>query len=247
MHEPIYDEIREQTSLFSVIDENEDSNMSLETLREPKSLFSDYEDLEPPSVQSDHQTDEKTQKVTFWRRQFRREITTKQRKFDWVFGVALPIICFAFDPIVFRGGIDDGGWLGDYRLFAYVLSIVSIMSMAAWLLWSEKLGSLVPFLAGLFAVSSAVSFLVGLALLPLSSLGLILLIGVLGFTPLLSSFVYLRNSYRAYFIHDLFGETKYTTRAFILAAIFGLITPFVIHQQFTVRMAVPDELTFTAD
>lgn len=247
MRDHLLDEIREQKSLFGVIDENEETPMMIEEFREPKSLFADTEDIETGSVQLSQPEAEATEKVPFWQRQFRPTVSPKQNKFDWTFGVVLPIICFAFDPVVFRGGIDGSGWLGRFTLFAYVLSIVSIMSMAAWLLWREKLGGLIPFLAGLFAVGSAVSFLVGLALFPISLIGLIILIGALGFTPLLSSFVFLRNSYRAYFTYDLFGETKYTIRAFVLAAVFSLITPFVIHQQFTVALEIPIELRDPAD
>ena len=39
----------------------------------------------------------------FWRRQFQIESTTGQKKFDWIFGVIMPVICFVFDPIVFKG------------------------------------------------------------------------------------------------------------------------------------------------
>jgi hypothetical protein len=228
-----YEEVLEQRPLFGVIDEIEETPMTLEEIREPKSLFCDHDEEESTAVSYISPDDPVVEKEPFWQRQFSVEVTKGQTEFDWTFGVILPIICFAFDPIVFRGG-RDGEWLGRFTLFAYVLSIVSIMSMAAWLLWREKLGPLIPFLAGLFAAGSFISLLVGLALLPISLIGLILLVGALGFTPLFTSFVFLRNAHRAYFSYDLFGETKYTTRAFMLAAMFSLITPFVIHQQFSV-------------
>ncbi len=39
----------------------------------------------------------------FWRRQFQKESTALQKNSDWFFGVILPVICFVFDPIVFKG------------------------------------------------------------------------------------------------------------------------------------------------
>ena len=47
-----------------------------------------------------------TPKPGFWRRQFGSNVTTKQKGFDWTVGVVLPLICFLFDPIVFRDGVD---------------------------------------------------------------------------------------------------------------------------------------------
>lgn len=218
--------------------------MELEEIREPKSLFSDFEEGNSEAFLIESEEIPTLIKPTFWQRQFLPQTTAKQTRFDWVFGVILPIICFAFDPIVFRDGDALGMWLGKFQVFAYVLSIASIMSMAAWLLWRERLGWAIPFLAGLFAAGSVVSLIVGIALLPLSLLGLIILIGVLGFTPFFTAFVYLRNSYRALYRYDLFGETKYSVRAFILAAVFGVIIPFVIHQQFPLTEEMSVEIFY---
>ena len=96
----------------------------------------------------------------FFARQFASAPTLSQRKFDWTFGVLLPIVCIAADPIVFRN------WGGDaidvlfprYQIFSYILSSVSIMAMAAWLLWGKKLGELRPFLGGFFLVAAMAIF-----------------------------------------------------------------------------------------
>jgi len=136
--------------------------------------------------------------MRFWTRQFHLEPTSRQRRFDWAFGVVLPTICVAADPIVFSSFLGEGdALLARYKIFAYLLSSVSIMAMAAWLLWGQRLGGLRPILGGLFMAGSAISLIVGLILLPFSLIGMLLLIGFLGFTPLFSSFVYFRNSVRA--------------------------------------------------
>lgn len=166
----------------------------------------------------------------FLERQFLQSPTSGQHKFDWTFGVVLPVVCIAADPIVFRStlGIDDP-LLERYKVFAYVLSSVSIMAMAGWLLWGNRLGELRPFLGGLFFVAAAISTLVGLILFPFSLIGSIMLIGALGFTPLFSGFVFVRNAVRTFdgATDDL--PKRYVFRAMSLAALYALVVPFVLN------------------
>ncbi len=176
-------------------------------------------------------------KPKFLQRQFSAVPTLSQRKFDWYFGVGLPIVCIAADPIVFRSGgffepiLENGGHalLQKYQIFAYALSSFSILAMAAWLLWGSKLGELRPFLGGLFLVAAAISTTVGIILFPFSLLGSIVLIGMLGFTPLFSGFVFLRNSFRALESSAEDMPLKYVARAAMLAVIYALVVPFVLN------------------
>lgn len=161
----------------------------------------------------------------FWRRQFQKKATAKQIKFDWFFGVFLPVICFVFDPIIF----EDKDFLGNYKAFAYLLSFVSVMAMSAWLIWGEKLKWLNAFLAGLFIVGSFISFGIGIIIFPISLIGLIVLIGALGFTPLFSAIVFLRNSIRAYRAAKPFLEKKILVYSFLLSALFTAVIPSVIN------------------
>jgi len=226
-----YDEIREQKSFLGVLNSDNDDRIEDDTtemtyeIREPKSLFVESEEESPLSP-----TSKIANNVTFWPRQIQKESTSGQRKFDWIFGVALPIICFAFDPVIF--GLDGAGMLSNYTIFAYILSIVSIMSMAAWLLWRERLGWLTPVLGGIFLTGSFVSLTIGILMIPISLLGLIIVIGALGFTPLLTTFIYFRNSVRAFSSFKLPGDILLTKRVFIISAIFALVIPFVINFQF---------------
>lgn len=165
----------------------------------------------------------------FWRRQFQTEATEPQRTFDWTFGVILPVICFVFDPIVFKGNLDGTAFLGGFKPFAYALSYISIMVMAAWLIWGEKLKWLNAFTAGLFAVGGAISLAVGIVLFPISLLGLIVLIGVLGFTPLFTSIVFLRNAARAFQAAKPFLEKKILIYSFGLSALLAATLPYVLN------------------
>lgn len=164
--------------------------------------------------------------LSFLGRRFHLEPTARQQKFDWIFGVGLPLVCFAADPIVFA---DEHAVLYKYKIFAYALSIVSIMTMAAWLLWGQRLGDLRPYIGGLFIVGSVISLIVGVILLPFSLMGLFFLIGFLGFTPLFTSIVYLRNGIRAINGAKLDLPTGVVYRAVILATLFSLIVPFVLN------------------
>lgn len=169
-------------------------------------------------------------KQKFLARQFSSVPTLSQRKFDWYFGVGLPIVCIAADPIVFRSWTPRGdGMLSEYTIFCYALSSVSILAMTAWLLWGSKLGEIRPFLSGLFLVAAAASTVVGIYIFPFSVIGSIVLIGVLGFTPLFSGFVFLRNSFRALESSAEDMPLRYVVRAAMLAVVFSLVVPYVLN------------------
>ena len=159
----------------------------------------------------------------FWRRQFQQQTTKAQRKFDWLFGVIFPVVCFTFDPIVFT----NETYLGDYKSFGYIFSFVSVMAMSAWLVWGAKLKGFNAVLAGLFSVGSVVALGIGIIIFPISLLGLIILIGALGFTPLFTTVVFLRNSIRAFRMAKPFLEKKTLVYAFSLAALFSAVVPSV--------------------
>lgn len=163
----------------------------------------------------------------FWKRQFQTESTYRQKFFDYLFGIILPVVCVVFDPLVFKGRISKGALLGSSKPFAYILSFISIMSLLAFILWGRKLGWFNGFLTGLFAVGAVVSFAVGIILLPLSLLGIFFVIGILGFTPLFAAFVYFRNAVRAYKFAKPELSRTFLWHSFILSAIFSLTVPYV--------------------
>ena len=162
--------------------------------------------------------------IGFWERQFAQTPTERQKAFDWAYGVVIPLICVAADPFVFA----NGGILAGGRTFAYVLSSASIFAMVAWLLWGERLGWLAAPLGGLFIAGSGVSFIVGILIFPYSLAGLFVLIGSLGFTPLVSGIVYLRNGVRAIRSCETVLEPRVIWQGALLAAIFALVVPYVV-------------------
>ncbi len=180
-----------------------------------------------PQDRDDKET--KTEKESFWRRQFQREPTKAQRKFDWMFGVIMPVVCIYFDLGVFSS--HTGGWflLGAFKPFAYLLSFTAIMAMVAWLIWGQRLKTLNAFLAGLFWVSGVVALIIGVVLFPFSLIGLVFLIGALGFTPFFTGIVYLRNGVRAAKTASSFLAKITLTYSVLLSSLASSIVPYVIN------------------
>lgn len=236
MSDLYFEEIREQKSLFGVNTQTEDEDIQLDDIKDPASVF-DFEP-DPDNVQGEAEMqtlglcdNPSPQKDGFWRRQFQNEVTPSQRKWDWAYGVVLPLICFFFDPFVFRLWNGSGGLLGAYKPFAYSASAIAIALMAAWLLWREKLGSLSALFAGAFFAASTLSFVVGILLIPFSLVGIVVLIGVLGFTPLFTSVIFLRNGVRA--LRAARPELAKSKLAYasIVGTLWGLAIPFALQME----------------
>ena len=144
---------------------------------------------EAPSVAS------KRSASGFWSRQFRSPATTKQRVFDICFGIVAPVLCVIFDPAVFaRSGIWGAGMLYGWRVFGYAEIIIGV-ALLAYYLFAQRCSR---FLAGALLASALFAFAVGVVLLPMSLMGMFILIGVFGLTPFLTAFVFLRNGYRCW-------------------------------------------------
>ena len=121
--------------------------------------------------------------------------------FDVVFGILLPILCLVFDPIVLKPGLGARNAIFDLskvKLMIYVFCTLSILSLIFWLGYETRLRSFGKIVAGFLFAGSIGAFFIGVIILPLSILGLLFLIGILGFIPFLTAFVYLRNGVRAF-------------------------------------------------
>ena len=128
----------------------------------------------------------------FFRRQFQAPTTRAQAVFDVLFGIVAPILCFIFDPIVFRS--DDGYALfPNYQAFAYLVSGIEILLLVVWRVWGGNQSG-AQLVAGMLMAGALFSGIIGLLLLPFSLIGLFLGIGVFGFIPFLTALVYFRNA-----------------------------------------------------
>jgi hypothetical protein len=133
----------------------------------------------------------------FMRRQSDRSPTPGQLKFDIAFGFVLPLACFVLDPFVFKTLNGGGGMLERFQTFAYVLTALEMLTLCLWLVARGRLGEWAPAAGGVLLAGALFCSAVGLVLLPFSIVGLVFIVGALGFTPLLAGFVYLRNGARA--------------------------------------------------
>jgi hypothetical protein len=129
----------------------------------------------------------------FWERQFAPRPTAGQIAFDSAFGIVLPLLCLYLDPIVFRASWGQPV-LGDYAIAGGGAIALGLLSLCAWL----ALRQAPALFAGLLTGGAIFAALLGLVLFPLSLMGLSMLIGVLGFTPFATAFVFWRNAVRAY-------------------------------------------------
>ena len=149
-------------------------------------------------IEQDEEPDEEAPKLGFWKRQFSETATAKQKRFDWLFSVILPVICFTFDPFVFRSYGVGPILLASFAPVAIPLSYAAVMATMIWLLMGKRLGWINTLLSGVFAICSVASLAIGVVLFPFSAVGIFVIIGLLGFTPLLMSFSLWRNAVRAY-------------------------------------------------
>lgn len=185
----------------------------------------------------------------FWKRQFQQGPTAKQTIFDWAFGVLLPVACIFFDPIVFEGN-GDRALLGTYKPFAYLFTFASMMGLMAWLLWSDRLKGVSAAVAGLLFAGGTVALVLGMILFPFSAIGLIVLIGALGFTPLFTAYVFFRNAVRSARVGRGFLDKRVFAGSAVLAGLFAIVIPYVVNTEIErklTRMETCDQVEFQAN
>ncbi|MEK6300810.1 MAG: hypothetical protein AABO41_08825 [Acidobacteriota bacterium] len=142
--------------------------------------------------------DEEPFRAGFWQRQFSSNSTTYQVVFDVMFGILMPLVCFYFDPGIIRDGA--------VRLFSptllhavlvYSLSAIAILTLIVWLSFANCIKAAGAIISGIFVSGAVCSFTIGIIILPLTAVGLLFIIGILGLVPFVTGFVYLRNALRA--------------------------------------------------
>jgi hypothetical protein len=118
-------------------------------------------------------------------------------EFSILMGIIVPIVCLVLDPIVFKGGDEHGGAFCTYWILGYGFIGLEVITLTIWLARRERLGGFSGIVAGILLAGSGGAFVIGVLLLPLSIMGLPVLIGILGFAPFLTAIAYLRQAGRA--------------------------------------------------
>lgn len=202
-----------------------------ETATDKVGTVEEFDYSEPAAIEP---VETVTESTGFFGRRFRREQTWSQRSIDCVFGIVLPVMCFVLDPFIFRPEHDGHAMLESYTGFAYSIALATIIATAVSLIFGKKLGIMNAALSGLFAVSGVIALIVGLAILPLSLIGLtfIFLFGVLGFTPLISAFVMLRRSVVSFRTTAALADQTAAVSLFMLSVLLSVVVPFLINIEF---------------
>ncbi len=127
-----------------------------------------------------------------------------------VWGIVFPVLCVFYDPgILHEPWISPPGPMSfprglqsDIRItWQSVSSPISIFSLSAiaiecvtlgvWILLQPRNPWIADFFIGMLSFGIVLAMLVGICLLPLSLMGLVLLIGILGITPFMTFRAYL--------------------------------------------------------
>jgi hypothetical protein len=139
----------------------------------------------------------------------------KQMWFAWSFGVVAPIAVAILDPLVFKGE----GILRTWAPLGYA-AIATGTGLLAYCLYARPASD---FLAGALFGFAAIAAGIGLLLFPFSVVGLLIAgIGVLGFTPFLTAWAFVRAGKRCVAANG--GDTSWALIAWGLAlSIVGVI------------------------
>lgn len=142
---------------------------------------------------------------------------------DLSWGIVMPVLCVLYDPMVLRGA----GLLG---VFTYLVIGPQMLFLLIWMTLGTRYGSLAAFLTGALSVGSFAALIIAITMLPLSVLGFFLAgIGLLGFTPWMTAYVFGRNAAEAYrFAGSHIGPVKTRVLLAIGAAV-AVVGPLLLH------------------
>jgi hypothetical protein len=121
--------------------------------------------------------------------------------FSVLMGIVAPIVCLALQPVLLPGDrflLPGLGFINAYRLFGYGVIGLEILALSVWIAFGDRLGVWCGPLSGVLFAGALFAGGLGLVLLPFSLIGLLAIIGVLGFVPLFTARVFYRNAVQGY-------------------------------------------------
>jgi hypothetical protein len=113
-------------------------------------------------------------------------------------------------------------------LFAYAAAAIEILALLIWLLPYRRPDGVGRVFGSLMMAGALFSFTLGFILLPFALMGLIFLIGFLGFVPFLTGLVYLRNGARALKRGGWDIDSGNLVLAFVVGSIFAIGGPMML-------------------
>jgi hypothetical protein len=119
---------------------------------------------------------------------------------SFLLGIVAPLVAIAAQSTLGDMRLELPGlrFLNLFPLFSYGVVAMEMLTLAVWLKRGGRLGRWTGFVAGVLLAGSLFAGLLGLVLLPFSMIGLLVGIGVLGFVPLATCYVFFRNGVIAY-------------------------------------------------
>jgi hypothetical protein len=160
--------------------------------------------------------------MPFWVRQFQLPATAVQRRFDLLLGIAAPVACVIFDPTVFTStGIAGSGILYHQRLFGYFFVVLGLSSLSYYFV-SRRPSAV---LSGILFACAGFSFALGIVLLPMTALGILVLVGIFGLVPFVTAFVFFRNASRSWKETITQSPAKNPMPALVAAFLLSLAVP----------------------
>jgi len=167
------------------------------------------------------------QHAGFWKRQFGTIETESQAIFDVVFGLIAPVVVLIVDPVVFQGGFMPGRPLmPNYQGFAYLFCGLEMGLFLVWRSWHARITSISAGVGGALLGGSIFSLVMGVVLLPFTLMGLLILIGAVGFIPFLTGFVYLRSGVRAIKAQEKILTSTALTIVIVAALMSSVVSPY---------------------
>jgi hypothetical protein len=131
--------------------------------------------------------------------------------FDFIWGIVMPVVCLVFDPFVFKYEPDfftpanlplqPNAFVSSFQVqplafVAYPILAWQLVALAIVLVIGRMQASWAAGFAGTLFVGQVVAGIISFPLTPLAVLGTLFLIGILGFTPLLTVYSFGRRAAR---------------------------------------------------
>jgi hypothetical protein len=165
--------------------------------------------------------------------------------FSILAGIVAPIVCFAVQPLVFSGDpltLPGLQFVNVFWLFGYGIVGLEMLVLALWLTFGSRLGAWNGPVAGVLFAGALFAGGLGLVLLPFSVIGLMVIIGALGFVPFLTAAVYFANAVEAVRrARELARGTKLVAAVLLGAAlVIGVPGALEARASLVVRSAIRD-------
>lgn len=128
------------------------------------------------------------------------ERARKRREWEFTFGLVLPVLCLLFDPCVFKRwrALGTLPMLAAYGTTAYLFIGLQMGCFVLWSWRGRAMGGASAWFAGVMFSGVLAALSLGVALFPVSALGVLFLgLGLLGFTPFGTAWAFWQQVRRA--------------------------------------------------